>query len=320
MTHDVTMQCIISIHAPHARSDAIAVYYVAAIVISIHAPHARSDPRNGTIHSALAQISIHAPHARSDCSRHARIHRADISIHAPHARSDLRHYWSVHLFPYFNPRSSCEERRWLHRLAGDTQTISIHAPHARSDLRLLHPVRPHVTFQSTLLMRGATSLVLGSRKPGAFQSTLLMRGATGECEDIMQDFLFQSTLLMRGATGQAGTKVSAHHISIHAPHARSDTEHEKYRLFLDISIHAPHARSDRRFHQLLIRAISISIHAPHARSDRASCRSARRGRHFNPRSSCEERLMPSYSKFQTILFQSTLLMRGATCRLTRICV
>ena len=57
--------------------------------------------------------------------------------------------------------------------------ISIHAPHARSDLRLLHPVRPHVTFQSTLLMRGAT----------------------GECEDIMQDFLFQSTLLMRGATG-----------------------------------------------------------------------------------------------------------------------
>ena len=178
MTHDVTMQCIISIHAPHARSDAIAVYYVAAIVISIHAPHARSDPRNGTIHSALAQISIHAPHARSDCSRHARIHRADISIHAPHARSDLRHYWSVHLFPYFNPRSSCEERRWLHRLAGDTQTISIHAPHARSDLRLLHPVRPHVTFQSTLLMRGATRRRVIGMPYCTFQSTLLMRGAT----------------------------------------------------------------------------------------------------------------------------------------------
>ena len=36
---------IISIHAPHARSDVEALLLVELIIISIHAPHARSDLR-----------------------------------------------------------------------------------------------------------------------------------------------------------------------------------------------------------------------------------------------------------------------------------
>ena len=35
--------------------------------ISIHAPHARSDARIRAYNSTLSRISIHAPHARSDC-------------------------------------------------------------------------------------------------------------------------------------------------------------------------------------------------------------------------------------------------------------
>ena len=57
-----------------------------------------------------------------------------------------------------------------------------------------------------------------------------------------------------------------------------------------ISIHAPHARSDLEISVALRIDDTISIHAPHARSDYFL--SARSG--------------------STILFQSTLLMRGAT--------
>ena len=82
-------------------------------------------------------------------------------------------------------------------------------------------------------------------------------------------------------------------------------------FFTLISIHAPHARSDfslrPRFNQP-----EISIHAPHARSDLTSRKTSRAAKHFNPRSSCEERLDCVYRLDDGLLFQSTLLMRGAT--------
>ena len=58
----------------------------------------------------------------------------EISIHAPHARSDKA---------VMNQRLDF--------------LISIHAPHARSDLRKRLRGISIVEFQSTLLMRGATS-------------------------------------------------------------------------------------------------------------------------------------------------------------------
>ena len=106
-------------------------------------------------------------------------------------------------FAYFNPRSSCEERRAVRMVnrVGDF-LISIHAPHARSDLeRVADRYRIH-RFQSTLLMRGATEFDEHDRSGyEEFQSTLLMRGATRARQDACRD------------AGQ---------ISIHAPHARSD--------------------------------------------------------------------------------------------------
>ena len=102
----------------------------------------------------------------------------------------------------------------------------------------------------------------------------------------------------------------------------------------DISIHAPHTRSDitsvmhtrksqnfnpRSSYEERRLSVSertsedmISIHAPHARSDRTTCRSASRARYFNPRSSCEERLQSACPISWARIFQSTLLMRGAT--------
>ena len=78
-----------------------------------------------------------------------------ISIHAPHARSDADHLAD-----------------------SDRYGISIHAPHARSDDDEWAAVMILCEFQSTLLMRGATTVLIQQIKDNIFQSTLLMRGAT----------------------------------------------------------------------------------------------------------------------------------------------
>ena len=56
--------------------------------ISIHAPHARSDAAGLVTERLAERISIHAPHARSDPDASAVLVGLGISIHAPHARSD----------------------------------------------------------------------------------------------------------------------------------------------------------------------------------------------------------------------------------------
>ena len=101
----------------------------------------------------------------------------EISIHAPHARSDLEFHCLALVPYYFNPRSSCEERHDVDAISADI-----------------------VEFQSTLLMRGATEVVLLDVLIPLFQSTLLMRGATAWTRMATSSTQFQSTLLMRGAT------------------------------------------------------------------------------------------------------------------------
>ena len=124
-------------------------------------------------------------------------------------------------------------------------------------------------------------------------------------------------------------------ISIHAPHARSDSR------ALEITFHPDKFQSTLLMRgatpcfiiqfalyefqsTLLMRGathllrlvgttrINISIHAPHARSDQLRLRRMSITRHFNPRSSCEERHAGHYGYFRQSRFQSTLLMRGAT--------
>ena len=176
---------------------------------------------------------------------------------------------------------------------GDTSwalKISIHAPHTRSDppmgrFTLLSP-----EFQSTLLIRGATSRAFFLDTAIAFQSTLLIRGATSprrssrsrswisihaphtRSDSLIsmtkrEASLFQSTLLIRGAT------CTANGITI-ASHFNPRSSYEERRL--PLRAHEGNGR--------------ISIHAPHTRSDCGAPLSAR----------------------SAIPFQSTLLIRGAT--------
>ena len=102
--------------------------------------------------------------------------------------------------------------------------------------------------------------------------------------------VFQSTLPMRGATHAYGWRAHNHPISIHTPHAGSDTPKTVLSLKnIQISIHTPHAGSDGgdgegktspfifqstlpmrgatsacRFPET---PLTISIHTPHAGSD-----------------------------------------------------
>ena len=270
------LRVVISIHAPHARSDTNSVR------ILLITPIFQSTllMRGATRQAAVLSTARCDFNPRSSCEeRHLHIRntreikflfqstllmrgatRAQhksygqlqaISIHAPHARSDTR---------LLNRRVG----RWR---------ISIHAPHARSDTLTLNRAWRGDLFQSTLLMRGATcSQVCLQEKHLQFQSTLLMRGATrGRSQDSCRLQTFQSTLLMRGATLHRGHVLFPR--QYFNPRSSCEERHEREISMLPydkISIHAPHARSDTTFVALSGTFISISIHAPHARSDTVS--------------------------------------------------
>ena len=122
-------------------------------------------------------ISIHAPLARSDSVQNCPNHIGIISIHAPHARSDKVKHLMLLMRQYFNPRSSCEERRSSKSVS---LGISDFNPHSSCEKRLLTALLNFIIFpfQSTLLMRGATDAGLLTANVRLFQSTPLMRGAT----------------------------------------------------------------------------------------------------------------------------------------------
>ena len=102
---------------------------------------------------------------------------------------------------------------------------------------------------------------------------------------------FQSTLPLRGATMKRASRRPKSCISIHAPLTGSDPS--GFLLF-------------RNFH--------ISIHAPLTGSDHPSSRRCWNPGDFNPRSPYGERLSSFVFSFISSVFQSTLPLRGATCR------
>ena len=106
----------------------------------------------------------------------------------------------------------------------DLAQISIHTPHAGSDNFFLPFGVLVFEFQSTLPMRGATITWTGwlrtvkNFNPHSPCGERLGKSFLDEAE-----YLFQSTLPMRGATAYQSHKKQPGHISIHTPHAGSDT-------------------------------------------------------------------------------------------------
>ena len=123
---------------------------------------------------------------------------------------------------YFNPRSSCEERRSLGGRSLTFMLISIHAPHARSDYNRVHKstsfndFNPRSSCEERLQKGGNMSLFRD------FNPRSSCEERRRSLRPIRNARLFQSTLLMRGATSALFRSLQAPSISIHAPHARSD--------------------------------------------------------------------------------------------------
>ena len=195
------IEAMISIHAPHARSDLVVFGWEDVVVISIHAPHARSDhscngltlqgrnfnPRSSCeerlqhipSHPPHPDISIHAPHARSDNSRYRLRHQALISIHAPHARSDRREPAYIHVGGRFQSTLLMRGATGMALPCLHVgRYISIHAPHARSDTTPIFTTMHKAYFNPRSSCEERHDVDAIGADVIEFQSTLLMRGAT----------------------------------------------------------------------------------------------------------------------------------------------
>ena len=195
--------------------------------------------------------------------------------------------------PDFNPRSPCGERLDDGQTEAQKAAISIHAPRAGSDLHRA-----------------------GQRIPGAISIHAPRAGSDGKTRE----------RLWRGE------------ISIHAPRAGSDRR-SSARTSATCCYFNPRSPCGERPYALgKVHGIrQISIHAPRAGSDMARRGHSRPDCDFNPRSPCGERRHTGRlagrnirisihapragsdpgrtNLFQSLAgFQSTLPVRGATCR------
>ncbi len=116
---------------------------------------------------------------------------------------------------------------------------------------------------------------------------------------------------MRGATYNKNHCGDTYVISIHAPHARSDDK--DFAMLYSIYNFNPRSSCEER--QDCRGNICRYIHF----NPRSSCEERPQHRlilffysNFNPRSSCEERQASRHTESSKLIFQSTLLMRGAT--------
>ena len=100
-----------------------------------------------------------------------------VSIHAPLARGDGMRLPLPCRASGFNPRPSCEGRQLFFQFDDFIVYVSIHAPLARGDF-ISSSLCCDTVFQSTPLLRGATSDSHISYTGSQFQSTPLLRGAT----------------------------------------------------------------------------------------------------------------------------------------------
>ena len=125
-----------------------------------------------------------------------------ISIHAPHARSD-QCVFAVRCFPqYFNPRSSCEERRkFLIQIKGRIYFN----PRSSCEERLVSSFLSLISFYFN-----PRSSCEERHKRVRFLCVKVNFNPRSSCEERLEIFqitlhkdIFQSTLLMRGATPYA---------------------------------------------------------------------------------------------------------------------
>ena len=257
-------------------------------IVSIHAPLARSN-KIERIASFNLYVSIHAPLARSNFIKKRLGFEWSVSIHAPLARSNSKRVISAchGMFQYMLLLRGATQKRlfYVHLLLFQYMLLLRGAT---------FPAGSNFTFsnwfQYMLLLRGATlSLPISSLPPILFQYMLLLRGATkipGSLNSLKGGFNTCSSCEEQRA-GRRGA--GRQRVSIHAPLARSNRMLKQVIRKIVVSIHAPLARSNIldqgiRIHMCrfntcssceeqpsaqleAFRKLFVSIHAPLARSN-----------------------------------------------------
>ena len=124
---------------------------------------------------------------------------------------------------------------------------------------------------------------------------------------------FQSTLLMRGATScHLATTGTAVYFNPRSSCEERLLVTSPRQVLPCISIHAPHVRSDDGTVPERVPVFYFNPRSSCEERPRAALEHPQLCDDFNPRSSCEERQPSGYLRSSTCQFQSTLLMRGAT--------
>ena len=214
-----------------------------------------------------------------------------ISIHAPHARSDDRAVPGCRSRRHFNPRSSCEERRRSEWAEGSYPRDF--NPRSSCEERPMHrmSILWPIAFQSTLLMRGATAFrrVIRPAMPISIHAPHA-RSDNGGGARVTRAATFQSTLLMRGATPRLYTFFPVRLVFQSTLLMRGAPRPTRASGWRPRYFNPRSSCEERLGKIMLLLGERISIHAPHARSDGGDADAASKA----------------------IIFQSTLLMRGAT--------
>ena len=156
-------------------------------------------------------------------SLHTTVKGAAVSIHAPLARGDDKAERYRAIQAGFNPRPSCEGRRYCGMSKGAERRFnprpSCEGRHvARSQKKGERRFNPRPSCEGRRLTRQQPL------RKSLFQSTPLLRGATGFDDGYYRVILFQSTPLLRGATHGSSLSKRYPKVSIHAPLARGDFE------------------------------------------------------------------------------------------------
>ena len=123
-------------------------------------------------------------------------------------------------------------------------SISIHAPLTGSDQFNSHRESLLSDFNPRSPYGERPCSFRGNQFSGVFQSTLPLRGATSIRLKFVYKYQFQSTLPLRGATTGSASTEQASTISIHAPLTGSDRWVSSSWAAVSISIHAPLTGSD----------------------------------------------------------------------------
>ena len=205
-------------------------------------------------------------------------------------RQEARQHWK---HSNFNPRSPCGERPPGKISFWQQGTISIHAPRAGSDDGYTLCRQSSLNFNPRSPCGERQITPQSTKKRFAFQSTLPVRGATGAIRLIL---LSRKNFNPRSPCGERPPGVC------YLPITRA------FQSTLPVRGATCNAKKG-------VSIIGISIHAPRAGSDLSCISSMLYCYNFNPRSPCGERPIPITTQSESIGFQSTLPVRGATAKI-----